>query len=502
MKKRIAAAAMLVLALLMLGGCASFIEQRELTDLDGFVIVPEKTAPSEDETADRTFAESLYYIDESGAQLMPVVRQILAQDGETRAEAVLRTLMAGPIDGEADVYWPEEAVTENARLEVSGGIAVVTLPARIRALSPAMIYAVRYAVAQTMTEISGITRAAVLIGGREEGLDLGATVPAGVFYHTGELDAAGRLSRLMDLGDGSVTRLTMLYFPDETGTKLLPTVRTVTFDTTEAIEYLYTLLTELENTEGVTGCYRSIPRPFDYFADMPDIVRVGEDGTKAVSLRFMPQLDDALAEAGLTRAIYIGMMTETLMGFVPGIEGVRVSIGEEAVEGFAGVETPDGVPVVFNQELAVRAAFDRYVGRMVTIYRAADNGKIRAERRVMQYRAAESLRERLLLLLDVLLDDGTLTTSLSDEDIIAVSEDETDIVLNLSDAFRDVLASQTQERERQIIYAIVNTLTEGRSAQRVTFFFEGAQTQTLSGGLEMRGSLMRNPGIARGEETP
>ena len=42
---------------------------------------------------------------------------------------------------------------------------------------------------------------------------------------------------------------------------------------------------------------------------------------------------------------------------------------------------------------------------------------------------------------------------------------------------------------------MVNTLTQGADVERVAFFFEGEQRETLAGSLEMRGTFLRNPGM-------
>ena len=53
--------------------------------------------------------------------------------------------------------------------------------------------------------------------------------------------------------------------------------------------------------------------------------------------------------------------------------------------------------------------------------------------------------------------------------------------------------------ERAAVYAMVNTLTEfagtDGTPQRVAFFFDGSQRESLAGGVEMRGELVRNPGM-------
>ena len=42
---------------------------------------------------------------------------------------------------------------------------------------------------------------------------------------------------------------------------------------------------------------------------------------------------------------------------------------------------------------------------------------------------------------------------------------------------------------------MVNTLTEGGRAQVVRLYFEGEQRELPAGGVELRGALMRNPGM-------
>ena len=69
------------------------------------------------------------------------------------------------------------------------------------------------------------------------------------------------------------------------------------------------------------------------------------------------------------------------------------------------------------------------------------------------------------------------------------------MLLNLSGAFAASMTRFTAAQERAVVYAIVNTLTQGTGVERVAFFFEGEQREALSGGLEMRGEFLRNPGM-------
>ena len=73
--------------------------------------------------------------------------------------------------------------------------------------------------------------------------------------------------------------------------------------------------------------------------------------------------------------------------------------------------------------------------------------------------------------------------------------EEENVVVHLSGAFAQALQSLTARQARVAVYAMVNTLTEGRDQQGVIFFFDGEQIGELAGGLNLRGRLLRNPGM-------
>ncbi len=339
----------------------------------------------------------------------------------------------------------------------------------------------------------------MLVGGREEGFNLRATLPVGTMTRASDLDVGAQYGRMDEQEQGAITRLTTLYFPTADGSMLLPEVRSVLYAAASPIEYLYTLLRELG--KGATGelCAGKIPAPMAYLVEMPEIVRTDDGAYRAIELRLSDKLDGALEEAGLTRAVYLAMLTDTLMGFVPGVEGLTVIIGSERLTGLSESETPDGRAVAFEQSLITRSAFAGYAAAPCALYAQTESspGRLqRVERAVAESRQTDP-RERLLSLIRLSGEDGvfSLPESLGPKDILAVSVGEEHIAVNLSGAFAGTLSRLTPERERLSVYAMVNTLTEGTAAQSVIFFFDGEQRQTLAGGLEMRGKLMRNPGM-------
>jgi len=490
--RRALLAAWLVAVGLSLGGCMNQISERAMTDLSLDAIEPKMQAPQEDGARDREALFTLYFLDESSAALRPVTRRCAVQGGVSRVQAALEALLAGPAAGERGVMWPDLGTVRSGRmLEVSCGVATVDLSAHARMLPQETLFAVRSAIANTLTEFAEISYVNVLIGGREEGLDLSATLPVGTLTRTDDPDVNARYSRLHEqrLSGEGVTLLTTLYFPSRDGRMILPEVRNIAYAQVSPIEYLYTLLGELGKGASLALCGEYVPAPLEYIEEMPEIVRT-EDGYLAIELCFDRQLEEELTRNGLTLGVYMAMLSDTLMGFVPGVEGLKVSVGEDDVTQIPAEQSPTGEKLVFEHGLATRDDFSGYVGAPVTLYAMREDGLAR-EQHVMAQSRAGNARARL----EALFAEGGVAAGDTDALILAVYEGTETIAVNLSAAVRDALANLSPQQERTAVYAMVNTLTEGAEASEVEFFFEGEQVSTLAGALEMRGAFMRNPGM-------
>ena len=499
--KRAALAALLAAAALLLGGCAGQIEERPMADLSAVEIPAGAEAPLADGADDVELEVKLYFLGADGTTLVPVSRRITARGGESRVQAALSALLAGPMEGETGVFWPEMGTARSARqLEVSSGVATVDLPADAQMLAQEVLYAVRLAIANTLTEFAEVSYVNVLIGGSEEGFDLGGTLPVGTVTRTEDMDTGTRYHRMDEQrlsGDG-VTLMTTLYFPAADGGFVLPEVRNVRYQHAAPIEYLYTLLEEIGKGTNNPLASRDVPAPLDYIREMPEIVRTEDGAYRAIEIRFTDALNDALAWAGLTRGVYMAMLTDTLMGFVPGVEGLKVSIGDEEITGLGAAHAPDGQEMEFVQPLATRGDFGGYIGAPAALYAREENGDglIRISCTLRQA-LADDPRERLTGLMRLGEDETAyaLPSGIDESDILAVHVGETVIAVNLSAKFRRQLEMLEPNAERAAVYAMVNTLTEGMGSRRVAFFFEGKQVERLAGALEMRGTFMRNPGM-------
>ena len=250
--RRTACALMLGIALFSLTGCVSQLTERPVQDLTQIDIVMDVQAPLADSHAAREETFTLYFLSEDGTRLRPVARTVMVEDGMRRSEAALRALMDGPQEDERGASWPDIGRLTGG-FELSGGVATVELPARARALTPEQLYAVRMALTCTLTEFQEVSYVNVLVAGREEGLDLAGTMAVGALSRAEELDVASRYARLDEQRQSAAngfSRDTTLYFPSKDGQWVLPQVRSVSYPSASAIDYLYTLLEALGDGRG------------------------------------------------------------------------------------------------------------------------------------------------------------------------------------------------------------------------------------------------------------
>ena len=486
-------ALLFMLTLALLCGCEGTVSERPMEDISALTIEPGADAPTADMFADQTQTVTLYLLSSNGERLVPVPAEVTMRAGESLAQAALTALLAGAKLERTDASWPMSGEGRALTLSVSAGIATVNLPAKYRALEPQTLFAVRQAVADTLGSLSGVTSVNVLVGGREEGLDLGATTPVGTLTRVDDLDVQGRYKRLDEqrLSGAGYTRLTTLFFPSADGMLLLPAVRTLSYDAGAApIDCLYTVLEALGSVAADALMMRHVPEPMGYIAEMPEIVRM-EGGEQAIEIRFSGELTRALADAELPLGVYLGMLTRTLMGVVPGVDGVHVLIDGAAVTALDAEKTPDGEALAFKNELMQSDDFLSWIGAPVIVYDGAEqSGKLIRARCLMRESEQNQTRARLETLIARWNEDAV-----SAADILAVSTEAKNVVVNLSGGFAAWLQTLDGDAAREKVYSMVNTMTQGRSQQSVIFFFDGDQLDELSGGLCMRGRLTRNPGM-------
>lgn len=499
MKKRCLAIALCFLLLPALTGCVSdLLVEKESTGDTLPDVRPGPSAPVGDSQSDRRVSAVLYLPDAELTRLTAQDRTVSVEAGDSLEKAVVDALLA---EINASDFRPGQSVSlapvSNA-VEVTRDLVTVNLGTSARALGSEALFALRMAITNTLTTLTDINYVNILINGRDPGLDVRMLLPTGVLSRYPSTDISAQLTQVSvqrSATDGELQKTVALYFPSEDGEMLLGEVRDVTFSSRDLALYAQVLLEELQIGPLQSGM-RAIVPPQDYFERSPSLTVVnGTDRYMEIYLR--EETDDYLLLNGGTRAQLLGSICYTLTSFIPELEGIVAYIGGETV---TSLTLADGSTWSSPTARLTRETFASFAADMCTVYfPLADGTGLRAVQRPIAQNQRTQPRALLRELMDPPSDPSfspALPQSVSDADILGLQITSDTALVNLSDAFAAACAGMTAQQERDMIYAIVNTLTELGGVARVRLYVDGVQSQ-LAGHLFIGGEFLRHTGLIR-----
>ena len=513
MSKKILFCALCLLLALSLTGCMGGVEA--LNHGDTVTLQPAAAgpaAPTGDTNQEISQTVLLYVPGASGTRLIAQTERVTLSAARHPAEATLRQLFA--FEGSESA----QPLSRDARLqlspvnpvEISGGTATVNLGASALTLSHSDFYVVCQAIANTLTQWGDIRAVNVLVSSTQPGLDVGANVPAGCFIQnlTDGIDAltASADAQAAASGDRRLSLTAILYYPAYSGKGILAEARTVSFAGRAKPVLIESLLDALSQTPQTLSNVPALPNLNDDLSSPPAILEIADTGGQRVVLRFQQGFNDALIAAGVPRSVMMAALTYTLTGFVPGINGVTVYIGEELVSSVvpAGIYEGAGETIQFNDSIMRRSDFSAFLLANCTLYFGDGAGHLMAVRRPVPYYEVRSARYLAGCLMqgpqnmDASPDArAVLPVDLGDADLLGVGLDGDTLLLNFSPRFAAAAADYDAEAERLLIYAVVNTLCELPAVRSVSFYINGTQPETLSGALYLPGKFMKNGSLVR-----
>lgn len=507
--KRLLAGLMGVM-LLTLGGCMDIIREQPPLEAPLSDIRIGYEAPRGDTIAPRTLPTAvLHYLSQDADYLAAAITQVSVPSGQSPAEAVLRKLLGPAPDGYRDVAPGVELQRVSNPVTVMENIAVVSLSAAARQLSLQELFVARMAIVNTLTELPNIDYVQVLVEGREEGLDLEVTMPCGalVRHAGGDIGAlwnqmeVQRVQSAQQGGAQGLLKSVVLYYPAPGGRYITAQVRNIAFATTHPSVLTTGILTELAKPVG--GGAPVVPNLTEALLTQPEAVYLQDTQEKIIRLRFAPELEGALLRQEVGKGVFLAMLTQTIIGFVPGVDALEVYFGQERVEALEGAQTVDWQDAAYPQGLLRRAEFRDYVGTMVPLRFARRDGQglVQVDRAV-PFRQADLPRVRLAQLFagpNAYEGDSQLLPvapqDVGEQDVLAVQLIDDVALVNLSQHYAEGCASLSAQEVRNSVYAMVNTLADFPQVKRVALFVEGQQVERLSGQLECRGFFYPNPGI-------
>ncbi len=492
-RSRTARAAAILLALALLTGCASLSFVPERANVSRTLPPAESdglTAPAGDSAAEYTGRFTLNYVASDQQSLVAVSRTMRLTGEDLMAEKVMERLLDPP-DTLPGVLPIAPDGTRLIWVEQSEGVATVNLSVDALSLTEQELSWMRAAIAGTLVGTDGIQYVNVLIGGKEES---SLALPSGALSRTdGNLTALWAQLQAdqerITQPDGRLDRNVTLYFPSQDGGYLLPEVRAVRFSNDD---YALELIRQLA-AGGKNG--RVLPREGILSAN-PTIDTL-EDGRRVISLRLAGGFEEALRGIGIEPGFAYGALALTLCRFVPEIDALRITADGAPLQPF----TLGGRTIAPEDGVLSPDDFDSMIGRVAQVYLMdGATGKLRAVSRAVERSAALSPRVLVEQVLAGPLphEAGVLPVApqgVGKADIEGVRIEEGIALVNLSGNFYRSCQRLGEEAERNLVYALVNTLCALSPVDKVRFFIDGQTVDVLVTSICLRSALLPNPGI-------
>ena len=511
MIKRVLCALMCLVLALSLSGC---MKGMEALNRDAGVTLPPTVvsfaAPTGDTNQESAQTVLLYVPNAAGTRLIAQTERVVVSAARHPAEAALRRLFAFAGTQSAQPLTQDVTLQLSSvnPVEVSGDTATVNLSSSALSLSHGELYVVCQAIANTLTQWGDIRYVNVLVSSTQPGLDVGANVPVGCFVQdlSDSIDTltAAAEAQAAVAADRRISLAATLYFPTYAGKGILAETRTLSFDGRAKGVLIETLLSALSQGAQALENVPALPALSDYLTEA-GVQEIAHTGGQRAVLRFTAAFNDALIAAGVPRSVMMAALVYTLTGFVPGISGVTVYIGEELVAAVVpnGVYERAGEAINFAEGVMRRGDFSHFLLANCTLYLGDGAGRLMAVRRPIPYYETRSARYLLGCLMqgpqscDSVAAQAVLPEGLGDADLLGIGLDGTTLLMNFAQHFAASAVGYDEAAERLLIYSIVDTLCELPAVRGVSFFVDGAQPQSLSGHLYLPGVFLKNGSLVR-----
>lgn len=470
-------------------------------------------APIGDAALEYEAPATLYLPRHDGARLIAVPQQVTFSAARLHAESLVRALLASEGSGVAS------AVGGSVRLslyganpvEVSGDVATVNLSASALQLDRKSFYLACQAIANTLTELDGLTYVNVQVMDKQIGLDLASTLPTGAFTRSVGADVsaayeqtlAQRVSAGEDASQKRLTSVVTLYFPLSALDGVEPEARSISFTSQALPDMIVRILQELsEGPDRVTGS-PALPLLSELLAQAPTVTEL-PDGGKQAELAFTYSFDDMLQTCGVSRASCLAALCNTLCTFLPNLTSLTVTIGDEKVDHLRLAANQPEQALLFEGGVQRRANYASFLLAPCTLYFTDGTQLVACERPVAFY---QRQNPRFLLLelargpqpqdsvqgLSPVMPVGALR----DADVLGVSLHDGTLLVNFAQTFAGIGGELTESGDRLLAYALVNTLFCGPGVRRVRFFVAGGMPKGFTGEIYWGGDFYRNLGLVR-----
>lgn len=490
-------AALSLIICLLLTGCVPLYSELRPVDSQYEMPTPqeEPAAPAiGDEIAPRNVSAMLYYPSADGQELYPEATLLTVEPGKSLPLCLVERLLNNYPATDAQRVAPEGTSVLSVRQ--SGDTVVVDLSLEARAIdSPRQMFLMRAAIVNTLCGMDGVSNVDVLISGRAlpiMALPCGAG-QASTASISVQWSQALSESELASEGAAYIGRVAVLYHPVRGSRLIVPEARQIIV---EEGDVLSALLDAMAYDDDLDPALRPIlPDSDATLINAAELVTL-PDGRRVARLAFDGNLSAILDRARMNAWQMYASLTCTLTSFLPDLDGMQVYVGDGQL---TRVDSPEG-EITLDNGVMHRAMFERTIGRLETIYMTASDGSLKPLGRAMRPEDAQSPRMLLALLFEEphpweedtsrVVPDG-----LSIDDLLGVRVENDVATLNFSASFYAGCQRLNIQQERNLVYALVNTLTEHPAVRAVRIQIEGEALEKLVHEISLLAPLLRNPGI-------
>lgn len=482
--------ALMLIITILLAGCAN---DAQLSPENADILLPEPEAKTVrqimgDSGTNDSIEVTLHYAAQDTLSLSSVTRTLQLKQNESIIEGTLNALMdSASLNG--------ASIADIENVEFGSGIVSVNLSLEAGVNRSDQDYLLLCAsIANTLLQFEEVEAVNILTGSRSDPI---CGLPAGAFVNAQDNIAAlyaqiQSESERFPSDNGSLARNVLLYFPSSDGRYVLPEVRELVFTGDDAVSQV---IQALSDGPLVRSCSISaIPGNMDFLAKEPEIL-ITDSGERMIELHFSSMLSDYMDFAAIEEWQLYASLTLTLCSFVPEIDALRIVIdGNTAESCMVG-----NVSVPFENGWMRRSDFSPLIGSSAQLYFAGSAGKLTAIEYPMARHASSSPLALLTELVSASLDGetapGVFPEGISTNDILGISIDEQTATVNLSGNFYARCQSLSMQQERQMIYAMVNTLTQLSRINAVSFLVEGETIEFLAQNIYLGAQLLPDPGL-------
>lgn len=436
----------------------------------------------------------LYYLAADGISLTPVRRTILTAAGEDIAGRLVEELLTPP--GSADLMSVAPGDAKILDVETCRGLVTVNVSLDDAAMQEAeRIVTLTSAICSTIMAAGDFEGVNVLINSVQEdvlGLPVGVMTSAdtSIAASIAHMEAE---SQRFEAGADAAVRTAAVYFPSRNGLWMLPEMRGIIFEKGLCQDALIDALT-------------AGPEDWDMCASMgasasgsyPEAgeVYVTQSGLRVMDIAVSGAYMDEMALQGIDKWQVAGAFVMTMCSFVPELDGVRLLVDGEAMT----LINIKGTEKVFEDGVMGRGVFEAHVGEAVRLYFPDGNGRLKMVNRAMSARRADSAYAIMLQLISGPsgMDEGVIACmpeGVQAGDLLGVAVRGGVAIVNMSANFYRACQILDVEKERALVYSVVNTLCEMDGIDEVTILIEGERVETLANEIYLGTSLMPNPGI-------